>query len=132
VGEIHNVTSHNQSGGVTAHTVNVGRRNRTLSSSSANEFKRYVLTSLSRDVEWDIVSILGDQEAFALAGEIYQFMKANGFKVQDASPAQAVFAGPVEGICIEPNGKIIVGTNVNAPRSKSASGGGARHRPTNQ
>jgi hypothetical protein len=106
------IISHHQRGGITAQTVNVGHRPRSIAHRAARYFRQYLLTSLSKDEPWDVVSLLGDAEAFGFASEIHQFMVDNGFKMKQPRSYQVVCERPVRDVIIEHEIKrIIVGTN---------------------
>jgi hypothetical protein len=111
----HSVKSYNQSGGITAHTLNVGPTPRRLSDPPTAELKAQILRELPRDKPITVVAVMGDGEAIQFAQEIHSFMKTNGFNMRE--PEQAVFTGgAVKGLHRkdESDGSIsfIVGTNI--------------------
>lgn len=108
--EVVNVTSHNQSGGITANQVNIGSVPRNLDIN----IKRQLLSFLnSKDEKIDINSVLGDAESFQFANQINDFLKSQGFKKVDGV-SQSVFTKPVVGQFIDRNSsrvKILIGSN---------------------
>ena len=107
--QIHNVTSYNQSGGVTAHTVNIGPQRRKMDDALRNQ----ILTQLPRDKEISVTAVMGDGEALEFALEINAFLHANGFKVPSATGiSQAVFVGSVPPLQFDPTqNSLVVGSN---------------------
>jgi hypothetical protein len=107
-----NVTSHNQSGGITAHTVTVNPR-RTLASPQMEGLKRQMLSELSKDKPITVMGIWGDTESCMFAEEIHAFLKANGFNMKEANGiSQGVFTRTPRGLIVEPEGdglKFVVG-----------------------
>lgn len=106
--EIHIVTSHHQSGGITAHTVNLGQGQRKIDQALANQ----ILTQLPKDKEIDVVAVMGDSEAFTFAIEINAFLRANGFITpHETNVSQGVFSGPVGPLVFNlPESQLIVGS----------------------
>lgn len=85
------ITSNNQSGGITAHTVNIGSARRQLDSASAQQ----LLQALPKNKPVRVVAVMGDQEAFAFATQILGHLKANGYQAEGVD--QAVYSEPVVG-----------------------------------
>jgi hypothetical protein len=111
-----NVTSYNQSGGITAHTVNVGATARRITDPRAAPLKEQILRELPKDKPITILAVMGDTEAIQFAYDIHAFMKENGFNMKEPNGiSQGVFAGVVNGLQRrdEPDGSItfIVGAN---------------------
>lgn len=101
------VKSYNQSGGITAHTVNLGPQPRKINS----KLQDIILTSLPRDQKIRIVAVMGDAEALQLAFEILEFMKRSGFNVE--GPHQAMYTEPVKGLVFnDSTNTLIVGANL--------------------
>jgi len=86
------VTSNNQLGGITAHTVNFGPTARAMSPQLGAQLKQQVPT----DANVKIVAVLGDGEAFGFANQILAWMKGNGYASVDGVD-QAVYTAPVSG-----------------------------------
>jgi hypothetical protein len=105
-----NVTSHNQSGGITAGTVNIyGKQPRHMSQENADFLRQHVPTTKKVTV----TAIMGDSEAMEFAQEVTTWLRANGWTNVDGVN-QAVFSGPVFGQNINPNKDgfdIQIGTN---------------------
>ena len=103
-----NITSTNQSGGVTAHTVNIGKLPRGLDSDS-----QQTLLKVPKSNPIEIACPLGDSEANNLAEQIQKFMRQNGYNVLGINRVMFQSATP-KGVVIEvgPTATgIIVGTN---------------------
>jgi hypothetical protein len=103
------ITSHNQSGGITAHTVNFGPTARAMNAQLGGQLKQMIPTTASVRV----VSVLGDGEAFGFANQVLTWLKENGYpKVEGVD--QAVYSGPVIGQNINQKSpgefEIIIGT----------------------
>jgi hypothetical protein len=103
-----NVTSYNQSGGITANTVNIGQQPRVLTPVLEQE----TLGVIQGYKKVDVICIWGDQDGFRLATEIADFLRAKGIEVNGVN--QAMFTRPVIGLHAEPAGdtlKLIIGAN---------------------
>lgn len=90
------ITSNNQSGGITAHTVNIGSARRQLDAASAQQ----LLQALPKNKPVKVVAVMGDQEAVAFATQILDHLKANGYQAEGVD--QAVYSQPVVGQFINP------------------------------
>jgi hypothetical protein len=100
------ITSNNQSGGITAHTVNIGSVRRQLDAASAQQ----LLQALPKNKPVKVVAVMGDQEAFAFATQILGYLKANGYQAEGVD--QAVYSQPVVGQLINPTAsgfEVVVG-----------------------
>jgi hypothetical protein len=109
------VTSHNQFGGITAHTVNVAPQARRLHSPQGEALKRQLLAEAPRDRRINITVVFGDPEAYAFGQEIFDFLKVNGFDVWGMD--QATYVAPQVGLKVDPSGELwemIVGHAVRA------------------
>jgi hypothetical protein len=89
---VSNVTSYNQSGGITAQQVNIEQPRRHVD----DRLKVKMLNELPRDKPVEVVTVMGDTEAHAFAEEMLQFLKTSGFDASGVT--QAIFAEPVRGI----------------------------------
>jgi hypothetical protein len=94
------VTSHNQSGGITAHTVNIAPQARDLNSPEFNETKEQILREIPKTQKVMVSAAFGDSEAFKLACQIHDFMKANGHDVQDGV-MHAMLSKPIQGMIVD-------------------------------
>jgi hypothetical protein len=107
----YNITSNNQSGGITAGNVNVGRVPRAIDQS----LRAQILAQLPRDKEIVVVGILGDAESINFAEQIHAFLKANGFKMKEPNGiSQSVFTQTQHGLQVVDRGTnldFIVGVN---------------------
>jgi len=90
--------SYGQTGGITAGTVYVGPQARDLNSAWGAPLKAQILKDLPRDQEISVTSIMGDAESSDLAVQIYDFLKANGFKLKDGGISQSVFIPTPHGL----------------------------------
>ena len=89
--EIHNVTSREQSGGITAHTVNLDTKpRRTLTP----ETKATLLRDLSNDRPVRVMGMNGDSESMSFANEIYDGLKANNYTMLNESAMSHQFFNP--------------------------------------
>jgi hypothetical protein len=92
------VSSQNQSGGITAGTVNIygQKQQRHLDQQG---------TSFPNSAKVSVAAVIGDGEAFAYAQEITDWMRSNGW-TNVTGVNQAIFSGPVfgQGISHKPDG----------------------------
>ena len=89
--EIHNVTSHDQSGGITAHTVNIDTdTQRTFTP----ELKSSLLQDLPNDRPVQVMGMNGDSESMNFATEIYDGLKAGGYTMLGDSAISHMFFNP--------------------------------------
>jgi hypothetical protein len=72
-----NVTSHNQAGGITAHTVNVGEPPRRMNTQLAAELDRVT----KGYKKYKVTCALSDAEAYGLAAEMMSYLKSKGLEV---------------------------------------------------
>lgn len=86
------ITSHNQMGGITAHTVNFGPTARSMNPQLGSQLQQHVPTS----AKVRVVAVLGDNEAFGFANQILAWMKSNGYSKAEGVD-QAVYSSPVMG-----------------------------------
>lgn len=86
------ITSHNQSGGVTAHTVNFGPTARTMNAQLGGQLKQHIPTT----AKVTITAVLGDGEAFGFANQVMTWLRENGYGNVDGVN-QAVYSQPVMG-----------------------------------
>lgn len=104
------ITSINQKGGITAHTVNIGPQARSMNDQIGNQLKHHI--PISANVR--ITAVLGDGEAFGFAGQILDWMKSNGYS-NVTGVDQAVYTQPVIGQNISKKSdneyEIIIGKN---------------------
>jgi hypothetical protein len=103
-----NVTSHNQSGGITAGVVNVGPRPRHFTANDAQQ----ITQAIPKGSDVTVTATMNSDEALAYAFEIYNWLKANGYpNVQ--GPNSAMWSQPVFGQSVRRNGDkfdVIIGT----------------------
>jgi hypothetical protein len=97
------ITSHNQQGGITAHTVNIGPQQRSLSNPNTAQLKEQMLREFPRDKPIDVMCVMGDSESATFAVEIHAFLAQNGFNMAYPRISQAVFADPQKGLSIDRN-----------------------------
>jgi hypothetical protein len=86
-----NVTSYNQSGGITAHTVNVDRR---IKRTMTDDFRAGLLRGLPRDKPIQVMGMNGNTESMAFANEIHHFLQANNFQMLNDAATWHVFFDP--------------------------------------
>jgi hypothetical protein len=104
-----NVTSLNQSGGITAGTVYIGSVDRSLSNPVFDPLKSQMLANIPRAKSVTVTAVLGDSESFRFAAEIHAFLKANGFTMAENGISQAVFMPPPRGVSMDDKS---VGVNI--------------------
>jgi hypothetical protein len=75
--EVHNVTSHFQQGGITAHTVYVGKSKMRFSEEMGNK----LLSNLSKTKSVELMSV-GSNEDQEIATEFQLFLESHGIKVK--------------------------------------------------
>lgn len=103
----HNVTSYNQLGGITAHTVNIGAQPRSITP----DFERELTRITQGYKKFTVTCVLGDGEAFQFANAVMASLKARGLNVEGVN--QAVYTVPVLGQQMRPDGEtlhLIIGT----------------------
>lgn len=91
-GNFTNITSYNQMGGITAHTVNFGPTARSMNDQMGAQLKQHIPTSAAVRV----VAVLGDGEAFGFANQVLAWLKQNGYSKADGVD-QAVYSQAVMG-----------------------------------
>jgi hypothetical protein len=100
----HNITSYFQSGGITAHTVNVGVANRTLSDPQMAGLKAQILRDVPKTKPVTVIALMGDTEAYRFAAEIHAYMQANGFRMTENGISQGVIVPPPIGLGLQDKG----------------------------
>jgi hypothetical protein len=70
-----NVTSINQSGGITAHTVNVGSQPRQMTALLGAQLKQVI----PQQAKVTVTAVMGDQEAFMFADQVKSWLQQNGY-----------------------------------------------------
>jgi hypothetical protein len=88
-----NITSFNQSGGITAQTVNVGPGKRTLNESVQEQLDNAMIGKKKVTV----VAVMGDGEAFQFATEIFDYLKGKNVPLYGGGVVQAAFGRPIIG-----------------------------------
>lgn len=96
------VTSHNQSGGITAQNVHVNARMQRVMS---DNLKSDLLNAVPRNKRVVVWSSMGSQEAHMLATEIFAFLRSGGFQVFGNSAHQQMFVTPLHGIRLREEGE---------------------------
>lgn len=100
-------TSTNQSGGITANTVNIGSPPRAIT----GRLEQQLLNTIPPGKKVAIVAVMGDQEAVQFASKIREFLALKGCNVSEVT--QAVYAQPVIGQFINPKDggfEIVIGS----------------------
>lgn len=102
-----NVTSYNQSGGITANQVNIGSQPRTLNFEVQNQLQQ--ILSGKKGQTLTVVSVMGDGEAFNFVTQIKNYLTQQGHTISGVD--QAVYSQPVIGQAFNPDKlEIIIGT----------------------
>lgn len=91
----HSVSSHNQSGGITAHTVNTKPPQRTLTDKWGQKIIRE-LAEHPKTSYYQVGARQGDDEAYYLAEQVRNYMVQNGYSVSSTICAMTHFS-PFEG-----------------------------------
>jgi hypothetical protein len=103
-----NVTSVNQSGGITAGVVNVGHPTRHVDENFLRWFRE---KGIGKEEEIRVVAVADDSEAWELAWEMGNFLKSQGYKV--TTVGQAIMISPpkmgIEIVKIDGQIEIIIG-----------------------
>lgn len=103
------VTSNNQMGGITAHTVNLGPTARQMNDGLGEQIKQNVPVA----AKVTVVAVLGDGEAFGFANQVLAWMKSNGYTNVNGID-QAVYSRPIRGQSINKKNdsefELIIGT----------------------
>lgn len=110
-GTVHNVTSHGQRGGITAHTVHVAKPQPRVFGDAE---KADLLGKLDRDTPLTVLCPLGDQEATHLATQIHAFLRQSGQSLAQNLVMATMFAQPQSRIGIYPTSNgydLVVGSN---------------------
>ncbi len=94
-----NVTSNNQSGGITAHTVNLGPQARNMSDPWAARIKQQI-NDLPRDKPITVLAVMGDGEAAEFAVQLHAYLKAAGFQMASGGIAQSIFSQPPTNLAV--------------------------------
>ncbi|MCP4491521.1 MAG: hypothetical protein GY820_30045 [Gammaproteobacteria bacterium] len=104
--QVFNVTSNNQSGGITAGVVNVGPQPRNIDTGLVNQLQ-LMLPDKTKTVT--LTAVMGDGEAFSFATQIKNFLVERGYEVNGVN--QSVFNAPVIGQQFNPDTlTLIIGT----------------------
>lgn len=92
------VTSHNQSGGITAGQVNIGSQQRKISQQAANILVSELRKSSSE--KYMIECIYGDSETFRLASVIDNILQLAGWENEHETVVHSALAGPPSAITV--------------------------------
>lgn len=107
------VTSYNQSGGITAGTVNIGPQPRRFTTADAKALAERIPAGSAVTV----IAMGPDSEALAFAFEVYSWLKASGYPVKGPNEAWGRLP-PIHGQAInKTNGgyEIVIGANRSVP-----------------
>lgn len=105
------IISNNQSGGITAHTVNVGTVNMGPQPRMLNDqLAQQLLAAIPQGKLVTVVAVMGDQEAFQFATQVKNFLASREYNVSGVD--QAVYTQPIIGQHINLKGdgvEIVIG-----------------------
>jgi hypothetical protein len=90
------VTSNNQSGGITAGTVNIGPQPRKMD----DQFGARLAPAIPKNVKVNVSAAFGDEEAFGFATEVTAWLRANGWEHVEGT-GRAVYSKPILGIEVD-------------------------------
>lgn len=74
-----NVTSHNQTGGITAYNVNVGKPQRQIDDHWRSLLNKAIVEYPGREIK--IMTEMGDKEAYQLGEQIFSYLKSQGHQI---------------------------------------------------
>lgn len=94
---VFNVTSKNQSGGITAGQVNIGPQPRVLGDQAKSTLLRIIAERNGAPIT--VTAVMGDGEAFQLAEQVKSFLESEGHQIMGVN--QAVYTKPVMGQLVE-------------------------------
>lgn len=86
------VKSFNQSGGITAHTINLAPPPRNLDDAARSKF----LQMIPRDLTVMVISTIGDAETYAYAKQIWDFLAQSGYKMSEGGQLQSFGVPPIQ------------------------------------
>jgi len=92
-----NVSSYNQSGGITAYQVILESGDRVLNDNLISQLKTILDQENFKFI--DVTAVMGDQEAFRFATQFKNFLTAEGYDVHGVN--LAIFKEPTQGQIIE-------------------------------
>lgn len=98
------VTSHNQSGGITAGIVNLGPQRRDLDLPDFDGLKAQIQRELPRDKPLTVTAVMGDGEAAEFAVQIHKYLTAEGFKMTETGISQGMFSTPPINLQVQDKG----------------------------
>lgn len=105
------VTSYNQSGGITAHTVHMRTPPRDLHTSpGADTFKKQLLTDIHKGEPVTLMAVAMDNEAHSFALQIAEFLTGNGYQIKEVASLMSA-PPPQPGITFSSPHQVIVGSN---------------------
>ena len=93
------VISNNQSGGITAYSVNIAPQERKLDSRLMQQLDDLLSGNSGKKIS--VTAIMGDQEAFQFATQIQNYLVSKGHNPDGVN--QAVYTQPVKGQIVEQN-----------------------------
>ena len=82
-GDTYNVTSHDQSGGITAGVVNIGAQDRDLNMMPNAQKSLLSNVSQYKDRAFRVQAQMGNPESYNFALQIRAFLRSNGFAVEE-------------------------------------------------
>lgn len=104
-----NIISNNQSGGITAQNVHIGKQPRNFDDEAKTDLTK-LLNDKSQEIE--VISIMGDNESFGLAVEVVDYLKSSGYLCVEG-PNPFFFPEAIYGTKLHPDGdnmKIVIGS----------------------
>ena len=108
------VTSNNQMGGVTAHTVNFGPTARSMNDQLGQQLR----DNIPQDAKVTVTAVLGDGEAFGFANQVLSWLKANGYSNVNGVKSNPTITGWGLRFCRRPKGFL----QTDRPASKRLAG----------
>ena len=112
-----NITSNYQSGGITAHTVNI---NPTYQRALGDIVRQKLLENIPKDKLAVVWFTSGNEESFRYASEIHQFMKEAGYNVFGNGPTLQIFLEPLYGLRVSVGGNADISVGIMSDAEKQA------------
>jgi hypothetical protein len=97
---VHNVVSHNQSGGIIAHTVNIGEPK--VRPALGREQEDKICDSIDPKKMVSVWFMLGSENAEIIANDIFQLLKARGQPMFGDHAVPNIYLSPLDGILLKP------------------------------
>lgn len=88
------ISSHNQSGGITAHTVNMAPPRRDIDAPMSAPLKDQIRREVPKDQPITVVAVMGDGEASEFALQLHGYLRAQGYTMAEDGISQGMYSPP--------------------------------------